>query len=481
MQVVIDGITYVPAAEAPASVGVAITTRNRHDVLAQALDAHAQYSQGLPIVVVDDGSDKPVTVPDGVTLIRHETSRGIVAAKNTSLTALMDLGVDYLALWDDDAWPISSDWWKPYADSPEAHMAYQFLDLSGARKLNDITVQYQDDRHIAYTGQRGVMLWYRRDAIEQVGGFDPIYGRGMYEHSDLASRIHAAGLTSLRYMDVTGSDKLIYSLDEHEAVERSVPRADRQALVKRNAEIHNRRMDTGDYPAFVPYRGPRNVVLTCLYGRDQDPQRKGQTMTLADVGTLAKSVKGASLLVTTDLDGTIPGATIRRSELSGVNVFFKRWLDAYQYLRDRPDIQWAAVVDATDVEMLHEPWADLEPGILYVGSEPTITANTWMRQKHPDPAVQAFIDEHPHDQLLNAGVVIGDRETVMRFAHKVASHYFNRQRNRFYKRDTAGPDLGDMGAFNLIARRDFTLSYGPRVTTVFRSEERNGWSWWRHK
>jgi hypothetical protein len=56
-----------------------------------------------------------------------------------------------------------------------------------------------------------------------VGGFDPVYGRGMYEHSDLALRIHNAGLTTWAYADVVGSEKLIHSLDEHEAVERSVP------------------------------------------------------------------------------------------------------------------------------------------------------------------------------------------------------------------------------------------------------------------
>lgn len=481
MQVVIDGVTYAPQAENRASVGIAITTRNRHDVLARALDAHAQHSRGLPIVVVDDGSDTPVTVPDGVALIRHDSSRGIVAAKNASITALMDLGVQYLALWDDDAWPIADRWWEPYAASAEAHLAYQFLDLSGPRKLRDIAVLHEDEGHVAYTGQRGVMLWYRRDAIEKVGGFDPVYGRGMYEHSDLANRIHAAGMTSFRYMDVAGSSASIYSLDEHEAVERSVPKADRQALVKRNAEIHNTRMDKGEYPEFVPYRPSKNVVLTCLYGQGTDPQRPGNRMALEDVTDLSRSVRGADLVVTTDLDGDVVGAEMRRSSLAGANVFFKRWLDAYQYLRDHDGITWAAVVDATDVEMLHEPWDDLERGILYVGSEPTITANAWMREKHPDTAVQEFLDENPHEQLLNAGVTIGDRATVMRFAHKVAAHYYDRQRNRFLGRDKAPADLGDMGVYNLIARRDFTVQYGPRVTTTFRAEERNGWSWFRHK
>lgn len=481
MRVEIDGVKYAPVGDENPRVGVAITTHNRHKVLQKTLEQHQKFSRGLPIVVVDDGSNPPVQVPEGVTLIRHEKSRGIVASKNASLAALMDLGVEFLSLWDDDAYPITENWWEAYAASSEAHLAYQFLDLSGPRKLKDMSVLYRDDKHVAYTSQRGVMLWYRRDAIETVGGFDPIYGRGMYEHPDLANRIYWAGLTSFRFMDVVGSEKLIYSLDEHEAIERSVPRPDREKLVKRNSEIYNTRFDTNTYPDFVPYREPRNVVLTCLYGKDPDPQRPKNRMALSEVDTLASSIQGADLVVTTDLDGEITGAEIRRSELSGSNIFFKRWLDAYQYLRDHSEVQWAAVVDATDVEMLHEPWRDLEEGVLYVGSEPSILSNTWLRQNHPDRAVQELINSDPRGTLLNAGVVVGDRKTVMRFAHRVAGHFYDRERNRFYNRDTDGRDLGDMGAFNVVARSGFKLSYGPHVTTVFRANEKNGWSWFRHK
>ena len=45
---------------------------------------------GALVVVIDDGSSKPVTVPAGVRLIRCDMSRGIVASKNASLEALID-------------------------------------------------------------------------------------------------------------------------------------------------------------------------------------------------------------------------------------------------------------------------------------------------------------------------------------------------------------------------------------------------------
>ncbi|MEG2267581.1 MAG: hypothetical protein RSC68_25050, partial [Acinetobacter sp.] len=197
MQVIIDGVPFAPACSAVGRIGIAITTHNRADVLSRAIAQHQKY---LPpsalVVVIDDGSTPAAVVPDGVKLTRHEKALGIVASKNRSLEALVDAGCEHLFLWDDDAWPIADNWHVPYIESPEPHLAYQFKDLAGPKKLNDMAELYCDNKHVAYTGQRGVMLYYHRSAIEKVGGFDPIYGRGMYEHPDLALRIHNAGLTT---------------------------------------------------------------------------------------------------------------------------------------------------------------------------------------------------------------------------------------------------------------------------------------------
>jgi hypothetical protein len=58
--------------------------------------AHEASSAGALVVVIDDGSKPAAVVPDGVQLLRHETSLGIVASKNASLSALMDAGCEHL-------------------------------------------------------------------------------------------------------------------------------------------------------------------------------------------------------------------------------------------------------------------------------------------------------------------------------------------------------------------------------------------------
>lgn len=485
MNVTIDGVNYTPADQHGCKIGIAITTHNRQKVLSRALDNHASHlPAGALVVVIDDGSAEAVAVPNWVKLIRHNKSLGIVASKNASLAALVDAGCEHLFLWDDDAWPIADGWERPYIESPEPHLAYQFLDLSGPKKLNDLAVLYRDERHIAYTGQRGVMLYYHRSAIETVGGFDPIYQRGMYEHSDLALRINNAGLTTWAFADVAGSEKLIYSLDEHEAVQRSVSQSNREEQVKRNVRIHNDRRDAG-YSGFADYRPKRNLVITTLLTIQSDPQRGNKLVASPDL--LAKwsaSVKGADAVVLVDeLEVAPVGAVLHRVPDVPMNVYFRRWLHMWQYLRDHPEYQQVWCTDGTDVEMLHQPWLEMEQGKIYVGSEPKTYADKWAADNHPEQPYQQFIGEHCNDVMLNAGLLGGSRADVMAIAHGIIRLHYQIESRRFWKTEKPSAAVGDMIAFGIVAHRfKERLVTGPRVNTVFKT---NGigkeCAWWQHK
>jgi len=485
MEVVIDGVRYAPVTNRASNIGIAISTHNRHDVLSRALDHQMKYlPAGALVVVIDDGSSKPVTVPDGVQLIRCDMSRGIVAAKNSSLEALIDAGCEHLFLWDDDAWPIAGGWERPYIESPEPHLAYQFQDFASGQKLNDIAVLYSDDKHVAYTGQRGVMLYYHRSAIEKVGGFDSIYQRGMYEHSDLAMRIHNAGLTSWAFADVVGSDKLIYSLDEHQAVERSVPKPDREAQVKRNVTIHNGRRDQG-YTGYAEYREQRNVVITTLLTSQPDPQR-GTKMTASPelLDKWASSIKGNHAIVLTDSISSmrVGVSTVTVNDVK-MNVYFRRWLHIWQHLRDHPEYKFVWCTDGTDVEMLREPWEEMEQGKIYVGSEPKTYADPWATQSHPEAIYRAFVADHQHDVMLNAGLLGGSRADVMAIAHGIVRLYYHIESLRFWNKEGSAAAVGDMIAFGIVAHRYADrLVTGPRVHTVFKSDGiGKEFAWWKHK
>ncbi|WP_426346367.1 glycosyltransferase family 2 protein [Cronobacter universalis] len=485
MQVTIDGVEYVPAHQQPSIIGIAISTHNRPDVLKQAIKQHLKHlPAGALVIVVDDGSKPAAAVPDGVQFIRHEVSLGIVASKNASLEALMDAGCEHLFLWDDDSWPTADNWHQPYIDSPEPHLSYQFLDLAGPRKLNDLSVLYRDEKHIAYTGQRGVMLYYHRSVIEKVGGFDPIYGRGMYEHSDLALRIHNAGLTTWAYADVVGSEKLIHSLDEHEAVERSVPKPDRLALVERNVKIHNERRDAG-FTGYAEYRKQLDVVITTLLTSQPDPQRGTRMTASPDLLTQwASSLRGCNRVVLTDELATAPaGVELCRVPAVKMNVYFRRWLHIWQHLRDHPEYRFVWCTDGTDVEMLRAPWEEMQPGKVYVGSEPKTYSDAWAKQNHPERIYQEFIEEHRNDVMLNAGLLGGSRADVMAFTHGIIRLYYRIESYRFWRKEQAGAAVGDMLAFGIVAQTFAErLVTGPLVHTVFKTDGiGKEAAWWKHK
>ncbi|HIE0939530.1 TPA: glycosyltransferase family 2 protein [Serratia marcescens] len=486
MQVIIDGVPYEPAnKQAFSRIGIAISTHQRPEVLAMAISQHLKHlPPGAMVVVVDDGSKPAAAVPDGIQLFRHEESRGIVATKNASLEALINAGCEHLFLWDDDAWPIADGWHLPYMASPEPHLAYQFLDLAGPRKLKDMAVLYSDNDHIAYTGQRGVMLYYHRSAIEKVGGFDPVYGRGMYEHPDLALRIHNAGLTSWAFADVAGSADLIHSMDEHEEGVRSIPRPEREALAKTNAVIYSARRDSG-FTAYVPFRTEHDVVITTLLTSQADPQRQAKMVAEPDLlQAWSSSIRGSAAVVLADELATVPaGASLINVPMLEMSPYFARWLHIYQHLRAHPEYRNVWCTDGTDVEMLREPWAEMQPGKIYVGSEHKTYSDEWMKVNHHGAAYQQFLEQHCDDPLLNAGLLGGSREDVMEFAHRIIRFYYRIESQRFWKMEIAPATLVDMGAFG-VAARSFgdRIITGPKVHTIFKTDGIGKESaWWKHK
>ena len=193
-------------------IGVGITTRNRKKVFMHSLRKHALYApNNAKYVVVDDGSDE-ADIPSDFSY-RFTFNVGVATAKNKCLELLEDC--DHIFLFDDDTHPIAEEWWKPYLESKEPHLMYQFK-LPG-KPSSDMRVEYEDDNIVSYTHTRGAMLYIERKVLDVVGGFDTRYRNG-FEHPDWTNRIHNAGLTTYRAMDVPGSGELFYCFDQKNEV-----------------------------------------------------------------------------------------------------------------------------------------------------------------------------------------------------------------------------------------------------------------------
>lgn len=448
------------------SVGVAITTHNRPDVLAETLRAFRIHSPDLPLIVVDDGSQPPATVPAGVTLIRHETPRGIPAAKNRCLAELMRRGVQHLFLFDNDTYPLHPDWWQPYVASPEPHLQHCWTHSSTGRPVPRMTRHYADSGLVGYGWSMGCLLYVTAEVVARVGGMRPDFGLGMEEHAEWSQRIHNAGFTTFVHQDVPDRN-LIWAADRYGAVPRTLAHEARTALLARN---ERKRLAAAADDSFVPYTD-RDVILTCYYTSPPDPQRGGRNTLPTDGSALADlatsvAVHGQELVVLTDTalpDGVrVPVAT---------NPYMQRWISYRQYLQTRPDIRYVWCVDGTDVRLLNVPFPDMVPGTLYCGWEPETVGCAWMREHAV--SYDDWVEDHAQELLLNAGVVGGDRQTIIRLCQNIIQLWC----------DSAQTDpLEEMTLFNIAARRHPRLVTGIQVTTVFKSyTAHHPTAWFAHK
>lgn len=505
LDVTIDGITYRPVSDPMPLVGIAVTTtlerKDAYELCLKNIQNHRPKNSRLVLVI--DGADneenrriaESITMPgrgDSIVFLNGPQKMGIPAAKNASLANLKDC--DYKFLFDDDAWPVKDGWEIPYIASGENHLSYQFADVSGDRKLGDMRQVYNDGQVTGYTGQRGVMLFYTKEAIDTVGGFDPAYGVGMYEHVDLAMRIYAAGLSLTPFGDVVGSGDLFYSLDENQQVKRTIADNVRQELNRKNADIYTSRVrtfrETGVYPVgYIDYgsesKERRRVYITTIITGDADPQRPGAKFDASGVSawydSISKNDPDADIIILTDNPhfsggGKLSGhSLLSRNTMAGnCSLYFQRWGMINAYLkREGKKYSEVFITDGTDVVLLKKPEITAaDSKTVFVGSEQATLASPWMVKNHQAEDTAKMITENQRDILLNAGIIGGSVEPV----RAVISRICNVMHFRIHEAEFSGkaqPEQFDMGVFNMAvkdaAANGVNVSFGPHVNTVFKS------------
>lgn len=215
------------------SVGVAVSTFRRPDILAQALEAWDRHGGGVPLVVNRDSEDAP---------------QGSWAMKNAGIAALMDAGVDHLFLVDDDCWPRSDGWWEPYVADPLPHLMWCW---GKARRLTN------DGHYTTWKWPRGVMLYAHRTVVDRVGGMRSNVGRWGVAHVEWSRRIHNAGLTPAPFVDLAVSSRLWHAEDMGRPGESS-------------AELARRRQQLSTIPKAERPPGHERAALLQRYERSAE-------------------------------------------------------------------------------------------------------------------------------------------------------------------------------------------------------------------
>lgn len=234
-------------------IAIAVSTYNRKDAfLRWCHNMYINHVEESIIFIVDAGSDTNYANTADYKFRQRAT---ISEAKNKCLQLCYESGADHIFIFDDDAWPIHSDWWKPYVNSCEHHLCATFLPYHRIiNKMVDCVDSYgriyQDN--ISFKSHllgNGYCLYFTRKCIETVGGFDTNYNN-KYEHCDLSRRIFNAGLTKHIYQDVINSNELIYCLDKDNSIQRSFNNREMQDNLKSGYDYFRSQAKS---KAFIPF------------------------------------------------------------------------------------------------------------------------------------------------------------------------------------------------------------------------------------
>lgn len=228
-----------------------------------------------------------------------------------------------------------------------------------------------------------------------------------------------------------------------------------------------------------------NIILTAYLTSAPDPNhlRGGITWSSdhaeirAKLATLKNSVErfGHEYKCVTDVDIDGP-EFIHVDRIPGVNPYWRRWREWSNYLNTRSDIEYAVGIDGTDTEMVTDPFPDMEPGYLYVGSEPWVfgdpivsSEGSWLRTV--GPMFNGWYERNASRVILNAGLMSADVATFQKFVRDWLL-------------------FEDMGATNempsfsyLLYNQEWAAKVvtGYPVHTQFFSWQNTPGAWWRHK
>lgn len=216
-------------------IGIGITTTPNRQLLAHTLK---QWQRFLPA--------------DAKIIVYEDTDYdGISVAKNKLLEQLDDCSHIFLA--DDDTYPIKKDWWKPYIESPEPHLQYNFTNGPDHWGLQVVS---RYGKHISYDKSRGCMLYVDRRVLDVVGGMHNVFGKHGREHEDWSERIHKAGLTKRPFQDI--DEKYFYCADEDQKGISSITFSEHQGW---------KYIDTSTLPLYAEYK---SCTVPMLVARRND-------------------------------------------------------------------------------------------------------------------------------------------------------------------------------------------------------------------
>jgi hypothetical protein len=211
--------------------GIAITTRNRPEMLDACLLHFTTYSnehQLKHLVIYDDASTPGLRLKNQAIVKKYGLEDcyycgaeqvGIAQAKNSCLY-LLGNAYSYYFLFDDDTFPIEHGWMELYIDAHQ-QSGYQHL-LYGNNVHN--TILEQANGIECYNTAYGVLLFFTKSMYDTLGGFCSEYGFYGGEHIDYTLRAQKTGMTNKEkpFAGPINCARYIWNYDTHADYQRTL-------------------------------------------------------------------------------------------------------------------------------------------------------------------------------------------------------------------------------------------------------------------
>lgn len=169
---------------------------------------------------------------------------------------------------------------------------------------------------------------------------------------------------------------------------------------------------------------------------------------------------------------------------SGISIFFYRLLMAYDFLQDHPEIEKAALTDASDVTMLNYPFDSVKENTLYMGDEWHTLEDTWILNVNNSPYfIKKFIAGNQLLPTVNMGLIVGTRAILLQFLGIILKLVTESSLKVQQGDDSAALGHYDMEIGNYVAYRYFAdrLVHGREVSTIFQGDQFVSSAWFKHK
>jgi hypothetical protein len=185
------------------TIAFGLSTQERKDLLLETLNLVWKYApEDSPICICDDASsdgtpdaiEKWIETTEGakgrVSLVTHQTIRGVAQTKSDILTMLMSQPeVTDVILLEDDCQPTMCGWYESFLRTAHEHHQAHLLYLPTNFKYGNIMRTDEGENPVAWkTHCSGLLMYFRAELLAQVGFFENRFGRYGYDHNEFTSR-----------------------------------------------------------------------------------------------------------------------------------------------------------------------------------------------------------------------------------------------------------------------------------------------------